>query len=993
MRKPRTIFRVLPWVLLVGLMGHVRESVALGQPRYVQFSASAHGFALINAGRAATLVIDSGDAAGVAIAAGNLRADITRVSGLDAPLSSTGVSPGATIVLIGTIGHNRLIDQLIADKKLDVSPITGRWESFLTQVIASPFPGTERALVICGSDRRGTIFGIYDLSEQMGVSPWYYWADVSTQHHDTVYVRAGRYIQGEPSVKYRGIFINDEYPDLTRWVQEKYGAAPGYPASANYGHEFYARVFELLLRLKGNYLWPAMWNNAFNEDDPENARLADEYGIVMGTSHQEPMLRAQQEWDRRYLQEYGHWNYASHPQLLENFWRDGIRRNKDYESLITIGLRGANDTPMAEGGPEANKSLLEHIVDVQRGILAEELNADVTRVPQVWCLYKEVMDYYDAGMRVPDDVTLLWAEDNWGNIRRLPTAGERQRAGGAGIYYHFDYHGEPRSYQWINSNPIAKVWDQMSLAKQYGADRIWIVNVGHLKGYELPTEYFMHLAWNSNRWRNDNISEFTRLWAEREFGRAHGAQIADILGKYSKYNGRRKPELLDANTYSLVNYDEFEKVVADFNAIAARAEKISARLSPSQRAAFYELVLFPVKASAQLNEMYLAAARNALYARQGRASTNDMAMRVRSLFAAETGLMDYFNRSFLAGRWDHFMDQPVIGYTGWRDPPQNTLGAITLTDIQPLPGAVMGVAVEGSVAAVTGGQALMPQFDVFTQQRHYVDIFNKGRAAFEFTAVSDRPWIVVDVAKARVGEDRRIWIGIDWSRAPPGIASGMVTLSGAGNRVELPISAFNPPQIRPRSVHGFVESGGVVSIEPEHFTRRKDAGSNRWVTIEDYGRTLSGMRSEGLTDAPRAVPGKNSPSLEYRVYLFSTGSFDITTITAPTLNFLAGRGLQFALSVDDQPCQTVTVVGANSRAADFHEQWAQSVTDNARYAHATLEFATPGYHTLKFWMLDPGVVLQKIVINAGGLKASYLGPPESFHVLERTAGGPEGPPR
>ncbi len=966
-------------LLLVTVLTYAPDSHALGQASYVQFSSGPGDFALVAAGAAANLYLDSGDFAGVALAAGNLQADIARVSAVSPQLVKDGALSGAHVVLIGTIGRSRMIDQLIAEHKLDVTAIDGKWESFLVQVIAKPFPGTDSALVICGSDRRGTIYGVYDLSEQMGVSPWYYWADVPTRHQDAIYIKPGRYLQGEPSVKYRGIFLNDEKPDLSGWVREKFGDAPKYPSAANFGHEFYARVFELLLRLKANYLWPAMWDNAFNEDDPDDARLADEYGVVMGTSHQEPMLRAQQEWDRRYLKTYGHWNYATNPDLLQNFWREGIRRNKDYESLITIGLRGANDTEMAPGGPEANKSLLEKIVAVQRGILAEEVNPDVTKVPQVWCLYKEVMDYYSAGMRVPDDVTLLWAEDNWGNVRRLPTAEERGRSGGAGIYYHFDYHGGPRSYQWINSNPIAKVWDQMSLAKQYGADRIWIVNVGHLKGYEFPTEYFMHMAWDSARWSNDNINEFTRLWAEREFGSSYAREIADIVSKYSKYNGRRKPELLDAGTYSLVDYGEFEKVVADFDALTVRAQDIYDKLPASDQAAFYELVLFPTKASAQLNQMYLAAARNALYAKQGRASANDMAVQTRALFAAHTSLMDYFNHSFLDGRWDHFMDQPVVGYTGWRDPPQDNMDTIKLTEVSPAQPAAMGVALEGSEAALTRGQASLPQFDVFNRQRHYIDIFNRGLSAFEFTATASAPWIALDNARGEVAADRRIWVSVDWNKAPTGTATGTVTVNGTGDRVTIQITASNPTQVRPASLTGFVESEGVVCIEPEHFTAKVDAGSNRWIKIEDYGRTLSGMRTTGLANAPRAIPGKDSPRLEYRIFLFRSGSFDLAAITSPSLNFMPGRGLQFAVSIDEEPPKTVEVVAADASAGDFARRWAQSVEDNARYAHATLRFAKPGYHTLKFWMIDPGVVLQKIVLNTGGLRPSYLGPPESFH--------------
>jgi hypothetical protein len=464
--------------------------------------------------------VDPRDWPGVIRAVNDLQADIGRVTDLTASISENTGRLGTNAIIVGTIGKSQIIDDLISSGKIDPSQIAGKWESFFLEVVPNPLPDVISGLVIVGSDKRGTIYGIYDLSEQMGVSPWYWWADVPVQHQDELFVKPGKYQQGEPSVKYRGIFLNDEAPDLTGWVAEKFGTVPAGtnppipPNVANFNSNFYARLFEVILRLKGNYLWPAMLSNAFNEDDPENPRLADEYGIVMGTSHQEPMLRAQQEWDRRYQSTLGHWNYAAYPSILKSFWRDGIRRNKDYESIITIGLRGANDTPMIPGGTVAqNIAMLEQIVDVQRQIIAEEINPDVTQVPQLWCLYKEVQEYYNAGMRVPDDVTLLWADDNWGDLRRLPTEPERGRSGGAGIYCHFDYVGGPRNYKWINTNPIPKVWEQLTLAKEYGADRIWIVNVGHFKGLEFPIEYFMHLAWNTSRWTNQNINEYTRLWA------------------------------------------------------------------------------------------------------------------------------------------------------------------------------------------------------------------------------------------------------------------------------------------------------------------------------------------------------------------------------------------------------------------------------------------------------------------------------------------------
>ena len=720
------------------------RTFALGETDFVTTSPEAGSFALCDQ-TPATILTSSNDWPGVNRAANDLAADENRVTRRPPQVLHRLQSGGKNAVIIGTIGKSEIIDQLIRDKQIDVSEIAGKWESFVLQVVPKPLPGIENALVICGSDKRGTIYGIYDLSEQIGVSPWYFWADVPPKHHDQLFVKAGKFVQGPPSVKYRGIFLNDEAPDLSNWIQEKFGSAPGFRGAANYGPAFYTNLFEVILRLRGNYLWPAMWNNAFNEDDTNNPALADEYGIVMGTSHQEPMMRAQKEWDRKYSRQYGSWNYAKIPNVVSNFWRDGIARNKNYDNLITIGLRGANDTPMADGGPEANRTLLEKIVADQRSILANVVNPDVTKVPQVWCLYKEVMDYYNAGMRVPDDVTLLWAEDNWGDVRRLPTAEERQRSGGAGIYYHFDYHGGPRSYQWLNTSPISKIYDQMSLAKKYGADRVWIVNVGHFKGYELPLEFFMSLAWNSDRWKNDNLDEFTRLWAEQQFGPEHAAAIADILAKYTKYNGRRKPELLDANTYSLVNYGEFENVVADFDAIAKKAQDISDTLPEEKRAAFFELVLFPTKASAQLNEMYLAAAKNNFYAQQGRASANDFGEQTRSLFAAETNLMNYFNRTFLDGKWGHFMDQSVIGYRSWQDPPRNTMAAIRLAEIQAPDAATMGVAVEGSTLAVTNGEVTLPQFDSFNQQKHYIEVFNKGKTDFDFTIQGSDPWIRFEI--------------------------------------------------------------------------------------------------------------------------------------------------------------------------------------------------------------------------------------------------------
>jgi hypothetical protein len=960
------------------------EAIAIGQRQYVQNEAAPGSFPVVQRAGAAAIWVDSEDWPGVIRAAHDLQADIARIAGKISAIHHDASNLSKHAIIVGTMGRSRLVDDLIRSGKIDAGQIKGKWESFFIQVVSNPLPNVTSGLVIAGSDKRGTIYGIYDLSEQMGVSPWYWWADVPVRHKDELFVSTGKYQQGEPSVKYRGIFLNDESPDLSGWVAENFGYVPTGtdppipPNVANYNSRFYARLFELILRIKGNYLWPAMWNNAFNEDDNDNARLADEYGIVMGTSHQEPMLRAQKEWDRRYQKSLGSWNYFKHPDTLKEFWREGIRRNKNFESIITVGLRGANDTPMIPGGTvPQSMALLEEIVAVQRKIVAEEINPDVAKVPQLWCLYKEVQEYYREGLRVPDDVTLLWADDNWGNIRRLPTEAERKRSGGAGVYYHFDYVGGPRNYKWINTNPIPKIWEQLTLAKEYGADRIWIVNVGHFKGLEFPIEYFMHLAWNTGQWTNRNINEYTRLWATREFGPAHAQEIAGIVAGYGKYNGRRKPELLEPTTYSLTHYQEADRIVADFKRIAEKAEEVHAKLAADARDAFYQLVLFQARACAQVNELYVAAGKNALYAKQSRASANDMADRVEALFKADANLMDYFNHTLAGGKWNHFMDQVHIGYTMWQDPPNNVMPRVIRLQLPEA--AAMGVAVEGEASAWPGatGAPALPIIDLYGRQRRYIDVFNRGQESFDFTATPSASWILLSANKGTIAREERIWVSVDWSKAPKGLAGGSVKVSqNGGEGISVKVESFNPPLIPSNKFTGFVEGDGYVAIEAEHFTKNVPSGEARWEKIDDYGGTLSAMTILPVT-ARSVTPPKKSPRLEYNLYLYGSGYVAVLATVAPTLNFAPGRGLKYAVSFDDQAPQIVEIVPESFDARNGNREWEESVKNACRIVRSSHTLKNPGYHTLKIWMVDPAVVLQKLVVDLGGVKPCYLGPPES----------------
>lgn len=925
---------------------------------YVAFKPGPDRFELAAGGQAAPLFISSEDYQGVIRALGDLQGDINKVTGVKPELIQKDDPEGNRAVLVGTVGKSPLISRLVDNGKLDVSGIQGKWESYLLQVVQNPVPGVEQALVIAGSDKRGTIYGIYDLSREIGVSPWYWWADVPVPKQQSVFVKNGRYVEDSPKVKYRGIFINDEAPALTGWVHENYG---------KFNHEFYEHVFELILRLKGNYLWPAMWGRSLFDDDSLSQGIADRYGVVLGTSHHEPMMRANVEWDR-----YGSgpWNYQNNAQNLREYWKKGIERMNDYESIVTIGMRGHGDKPMSD---QRNIKLLERIVHDQRQIIEDVTGKDASKTPQIWALYKEVQQYYDMGMEVPDDVTLLFSDDNWGHIRRLPELKDSTRPGGYGIYYHFDYVGGPRSYRWINTNPLPKIWQQMHMAYKYKARRIWIVNVGDLKPMEFPITFFLDYAWNPDRYPAENLPAYVENWASDQFGPEYADAIADILTKYTKYNGRRKPELLSDSTYSLVHYREAEKVREDYDKLTDQAEDIYNKMPDAYKAAYYQLVLYPVKASANLYDMYVSQAQNRLYAEQGRAASNEMAARVREYFEQDSLLAHYYNTEMAGGKWNHMMDQSNIGYTSWDDPDHDIMP--TVDSIQVPEPAELGVAVQGSRSwwPKSKKQAELPPFSKYDQQRRYFEIFNRGRQSFDFRAQTDQSWLQLSETQGRIDQQKRLWVEVDWDKVPTGSPNGTITITGPDNKeVNIKVIVNNPAVPAKDDLDGFIETDGYLSIEAPHYTKAVSSSKIQWKNIPNFGRTLSGMMPVPVTASP-VEPGNDSPHLEYNIYLDEAGSFTVRAHMFPSLDVHDTGGLRFAVSVDGREPQII-----NMDIAGSYQKWARAVSNAIAVRSAKLSVDKPGEHTLKFWMVDPGLVLEKLVIDTGGLRPSYLGPPESY---------------
>ena len=586
-----------------------------------------------------------------------------------------------------------------------------------------------------------------------------------------------------------------------------------------------------------------MWGSAFYDDDPQNGQLANTMGIVMGTSHHEPMALAQQDWKRRGK---GEWDYNHNAQNLRDFWTYGIERAKNWESVITVGMRGDGDEPMSEG---ANISLLENIVKDQRKIIEKVTGKKAKETPQVWALYKEVQEYYDKGMRVPDDITLLLCDDNWGNVRKLPNLNEKPRSGGYGMYYHFDYVGAPRNSKWININPIPRIWEQMNLTYEYGVRKLWIVNVGDLKPMEYPITFFLDMAWNPEKFNAQNLQQHTEDFCAQLFGSQYAKEAARILSLYAKYNRRVTPETLNAKTYSF-NYGEWERVVDEYNALALDAHNLGFLLPATYRDTYDQIISYPVQACSNLYNMYYAQAKNHALAAKLDPEANQWADKVESCYLRDSLLSHYYNKVISNGKWNHMMDQIHIGYTSWNNPQKQ----------------------------------IMPKV-------------------------------------IRVPEKEKTYT--------------------------------------------FQEIDGYVAMEAEHFTRAIAEGETSWSIIPDFGKTLSGVTTIPVTKTPEKM------YLEYDIEMKKTGKVRVELLLAPTLNFNDNKGLSYAISFDGEKEQ---IINFNGHYKGGLGKWQANPIIESRSIH---QLDKKGKHTLRIRPLNPGIVIEKIMIHAGGLKTSYLGAPET----------------
>ena len=936
-------------------------------------------FVLAREGQTAGLYIDpaSVDYKGLSIIAETFISDVKEVTGLDMPLVDKVTEH---CIIAGSIGNCDVIDRMIADGKLSVSDIEGKFEVFKIEVV-------DGNLIVAGSEKIAVIYGLFHLSEKMGVSPWIYWGDVKPVKKDEVIFEDISFTSKVPSVKYRGFFMNDEWPCLGNFVMNTFG---------DFNAKFYRKVFELLLRLKGNYFWPAMWSASFPLDGGDgnplgNMELADALGLTTCFSHHEPMTRASEEWDKVKSKTNGEgygadWNYYTNGEGLYKYWEDGLERDKHLHNMITIGMRGERDTSML--GPDStvkeNVDLLKRIIADQQKIIKEK---GCENMPQMLALYKEVEGYYYGSKDAEglckwdalEPVTLLLSDDNFGNVRTLPTKEVRDRKAGWGLYYHFDYHGAPISYEWVSSMPLQKTWEQVTMAYDYGIRDLWIVNVGDLRPQEIPLSYFMNLAYNFEEWGSNHPNrtrEFLEIWVEQQFGAylsdtAVKSDIADIIEAYTRMHGNSKPEATHPDTYHITNYNEARRKLTEFNGIIAKAEAVKAVMPKDAMDAYYGMIYFPSVAGANLQKANIYAAYNQFYAKAGvNAAAAEYKKLVDECIQIDNDMTDYYHETMAGGKWKGMMLSAHFCFEHWNDEDWHYPETV---DVKPEKEAGMFVHAWGDDKLLAEGTTELPEFTNIRDERYTITLTNAGQTPYEFLAEAS-DFICLSSVSGTVESSFTIDVTVDWDKVGETVL-GDVVIKGAGGQVKVVVNAKKIDTSKlPRKT--FVLTDNVASMEAEHFCDSKDYSEFSWKKLDRYGKTLSSMKIYPTTTNFDEI-GK-APSLTYRVSVDKDETYTLRVITAPTNNLEDGRRMRYAVSVDGEApviCDTLAedfFVGAGSGGTS----WAKGVLQNCHTAQSSHEL-TAGVHEITIYGVDAGLVLQKLILYRGKLKESFFGPEES----------------
>ncbi|GMK37215.1 hypothetical protein PCCS19_02680 [Paenibacillus sp. CCS19] len=904
-------------------------------------------------------------------------------------------------VIYGTIGRSPVLDSLSESGKIDVKEIQGKNEVYLLQVVEAPLDGVDRALVIAGSDKRGAIYGLFRLSEMLGVSPYVNWNNVQPKRLDEWSLESGyKYVSKEPSIRYRGFFINDEWPAFGTWVHQRFG---GFNAEA------YDQVFELLLRLKGNYLWPAMWSARFHDDGPglANAELADEYGVVMGASHHEPCLRQGEEY--KYLRGkdsiYGDaWNFRTNEEGITRFWADGLKRSGKFENVITVGMRGEADTAIM--GKEAtfadNIELLRDVLRTQNQLIKEHVNPQLDQVPRMLALYKEVEPFFYGDEQTPgligseelDNVILMLCDDNFGNLRTLPTEAMRSHPGGYGMYYHFDYHGGPISYEWVNSTYLPKVWEQMSMAYDFGVRDLWVVNVGDIATQEFPLAYFLDLAYDFDRWGTDAINktkEYTRLWIDQQFGAVCDEQdraaIYQLIDGYTRIAHNRKPEAMNADVYHPVHYRESDKLLAEIEKLMAVANELFEKMDGAAMTSYMSLVYYPAMGTLNLQKMQLLAGKNHYAAKLNRVEANQLAEQIQACMQRDEELVDEYH-AIDGARWYGMGLSEHIGFTKWNE---DECRYPILMQVIPARKPRLSVSLDGSTLQSEGSgwhlnKLYMRDFKRPDVAEASFTIYSISNLEASYDITCDTPWVTcssyagtldgIDTTSETITVriDRNVMNGEAAANIEVKLPSGVCTIIVDA---ELPVLSGLPERT-------FIGSEGYISIEAEHYYAKHDAGQREedsagFQLIEGYGRTLSAMKVFPTTRYFTA--GEDAPYLSYQFIVQEAGDYEVELYMQPSNPITTDNTLHYGIQANEDEIQVRNCIVRGQQVSEYNRDWATGVLDNIR-RHVSQVACREGRNQLRIYAVSPGFVLEKLVIYPVGKKPaeSYLGPTESYYV-------------
>jgi hypothetical protein len=946
--------------------------------------AQPNAFILAAGDKVSPLIIDVADEKVVKIAAGILAGDIKAVTSKE-PILLNNIPAGSYPVIIGTLGKSKWIDDLAARALIPVRGIKGKWETFSISLVNNPSKGIKSALVIAGSDPRGTAFGVFELSKIIGVSPWIWWADAAPQHRSELYLSGKQSIVGPPSVKYRGIFINDEDWGLQPWAAKTFE-----PSTGDIGPKTYAKVFELLLRLKANLLWPAMHPGTkpfFYY--PGNKQVAADYAIVIGSSHAEPMLRNNVgEWDKKTM---GDFNYLTNKQTILDYWEQRVKETNDIDAVYSLGMRGIHDSGM-EGVKDPGDAvpLIERIFSDQRGLLEKYRKKNIDSIPQVFTAYKEVLDIYDNGLKVPQDVTLVWPDDNYGYIQRLSNGQEEKRTGGAGIYYHASYWGRPHDYLWLGTAHPGLIREEMMKAFAMKADRLWVLNAGDIKPLEYTIEFFMDMAFNATPFKDSRYTQQHLLqWAAGLFGKQNAGAIREIMWKYYQLAFERKPEFMGwsqtepttQTQYTAYNHffysDQAQQRLFRYDSLQQAVARLQQNIAIKDCSAFYQLVTYPVTGASLLNKKFLYRDKASIFGRQHRLSANEYAERSNKAYDDIRSVTAYYNTELASGKWSQIMSMKP------RDLPVFQAPVIekSLED----PSAVWGIAPEGmdtGTLSTTVPLMQLPAFDNLNRQRYFVDIFLSAAVDVDWKAIVSSRWIRLSATSGHLApvtgsSELRVWIEIDWKKVPADKCfSGEIIFEGAGKRKVVTISAnnFSAAGI---SRGSFIEKNGVVSMYAANYTKSISRRSGQWNRLEDLGYTGRSVQSslrkaEQPSLDTQSVSSLNS-HLTYDFYSFTAAVPVVNVFCLPTHPYNKNYSMRYAVSIDGGP---VTIV--DLRTWGRSEEWKQNVLSNSSVKKITLPLIQADHHVLKIFCIDPGVILDRIVIDLGGLKKGYGVIPETI---------------